>query len=84
MGFLKQVQNLEILTAAFFYGIRQALQCSEFVFMPPKVDFRGAYSFLSRLCVCPSARFYVWITLGVLECRILFSGHFDLDLWPQF
>ena len=28
--------------------------------------------------------FGVWIHLGVAECCILFSGHFDLDLCPQF
>ena len=26
----------------------------------------------------------MWIHLGVAECHILFLGHCDLDLWPQF
>ena len=26
----------------------------------------------------------VWMHLGMAECRIPFSGHCDLDLWPSF
>ena len=31
-----------------------------------------------------NSKFGVWIHLGMAECRIPFSGHCDLDLWPSF
>ena len=65
--------------------------------MPPKSAL-GAYSFLtvspSQPYSCQEHIFYIicgknskfdlWIHLKVLKCHILFSGHCDLDLWPQF
>ena len=31
-----------------------------------------------------NSKFGVWIYLGMAECRVPFSGHCDLDLWPSF
>ena len=31
-----------------------------------------------------NSKFGVWIHLGMGECRVPFSGHCDLDLWPSF
>ena len=31
-----------------------------------------------------NSKFDVWMHHGMAECRILFSGHCDLDLWPSF
>ena len=31
-----------------------------------------------------NSKFGVWIHLGMAECRVPFSGHCDLDLWPSF
>ena len=25
----------------------------------------------------------VWMHLGMVECHVPFSGHFDLDIWPR-
>ena len=29
-------------------------------------------------------KFGVWVHLGMMECRVQFMGHYDLDLWPSF
>ena len=31
-----------------------------------------------------NSKFGVWMHLGMTECRVTFSGHCDLDLWPSF
>ena len=67
---------------------------SDIVFMPPKELWEAYSNHTVRPASCPvhisyilcgtNPKLGVWMQLGIAECRIPFSGHCYLDLWPSF
>ena len=65
----------------------QSVACYFWVTLTLASDLNTRESFpkhISDIIWGINPKFGVWLHIWVTECHILFSGHFGIDLWPQF
>ena len=80
--------------AGYYAVLAVLLFLEKLIFMPQKELWEAYSNRTVRPTLCPvhisyivwgrNSKFGVWMHLGMTDCRVTFSGHYDLDLWLSF